>query len=545
MKKAWFNSYPQEVSYQLKKTSGSLYEMFEDSSNLFSQNIAIVFFNRKILYADLKESVLRFAFFLKQLGIKKGDRVGIMLPNSPQFVISYYALLKLGAVVVLFNPMYTEREIQLQVDDSEIETFITLDLFYEKSINIDRLKKVIVASIADYLDFPINWFFKIKERKRLSALHSGNRKSYIFKDCLSSSIPITDHIEPTANSDIVQLQYSGGTTGIPKGVALTNSNLLTNVCQCEAWLAKAQKGKEIFLSVLPFFHAFGLTTSLNLPVFLGASMILCPKFDSKDVLKKITNYKPTIFTGVPAIFKAVSQSAKINKCNLSSIKFCISGAAALPPETAKDFEAITGATLVEGYGLTEASPVTHCNPLYGVRKSGSIGVPLPGTDCIIADEGTENEVPVGQAGELLVKGPQVMAGYWKNPSETKIAIRNQWLFTGDIARMDEDGFFYIVDRKKEIIISGGYNIYPREIEELLLTNPKIEEAAVIGIQDDKFGERPKAFIIPKVSQHLTSEEVIEFLKPILAGYKIPKEVEFRKKFPRSIIGKVLKKELRD
>jgi len=544
MSRPWEKTYPKEIPLRLEYPQIHTYELFSKSAESFPQNTSILFFNKKFSYAELEEKISIFASYLQKNGIKKGDRVALMLPNCPQFIISYYAVLRIGGIVVAFNPLYEAKEISFQIEDSGARTFITLDIFFEKIYSYENLKNIIIASIADYLPFPLNVLYLFKERGKLRALKRKRGGFRHFKEILKAPPQKPDSVEINPEKDLALLQYSGGTTGIPKGVMLTHKNIIANTLQCRNWFARAERGNEIFLSILPFFHAMGMTTSLNLPVYLGATMVVYPKFDPQKVLGLIDAHRPTLFTGVPAMYQSLTNNFTKGRWDISSIKFCISGAAPLPGEVARDFEKITGATLVEGYGLSEASPVTHCNPLYGKRKNGSCGIPLPDTDCMISGEDTLREIPFNEAGNLMVKGPQVMTGYWNNSDENSQPITDGWLSTGDIARMDEEGYLFIMDRKKDMIISGGYNIFPREIEEVLYTHEKVKEAAVIGIPDKKFGERPKAFIVPKENMELSESEIIDFLKARIARFKIPKKVEFRETLPKTLIGKVLKKNLR-
>lgn len=470
-----------------------------------------------------------------------------MLPNSPHEVIAYYGVLRAGGVVVQFNPLYSEREIGHQLKDSGSETIIILDVLYKNLKNIINktpIRNIILCNISDFLPFPKNIIYRFKERKETGVILEEHKiLYYIFSKLVKESSPKSVNMNVSPD-DIALLQYTGGTTGIPKGAILTHRNLVSNTIQCRHWFSKAEVGKETFLSILPFFHIFGMTSSMNLPVHLASSMILLPRFKPLDVLKAISKHRAGIFIGVPAMFSAINGELRHEKkYNLSSMKFCVSGAAPLPHDMAVRFETLTDVKVIEGYGLTEASPVTHCNPIYGERKFGSIGIPLPDTECCVVDLETGAELQTGETGEIAIKGPQVMKGYWNNEKETDLVIKNGWLFTGDIGRMDDDGYFYIVDRKKEMIISGGYNIYPREIEEFLNKHPKIKESAVIGIHYKLLGEIPKAFIILKNGESATEDEIISYCKANLTKYKVPKKVEFRKKLPKSLIGKILKKVL--
>ena len=547
MQKQWLEKYPADIPPSIEYPNKTIADFLSETAEKFSQKRAIIFFGKKINYKELHSLTIKFANALVNMGVKKGDRVAIMLPNCPHEVIAYYSVLKIGAIVVQFNPLYTERETEYQLNDSDSEIIIILDVLYKNLKNIINktpIKNIILCSISDFLPFPKNIIYRLKERNETGVILKEHKVShYIFSKLIKKSPAklVNINISP---DDIALLQYTGGTTGIPKGAILTHGNLVANTIQCRHWFSKAEVGKETFLSVLPFFHIFGMTSSLNLPVHLASSMILLPRFKPLDVLKAIERYRASIFIGVPAMFSAINGELRHEKkYNLSSMKFCVSGAAALPHDMAVRFETLTDVKVIEGYGLTEASPVTHCNPIYGERKFGSIGLPLPDTECSIVDLITGAELQTGEIGEIAIKGPQIMKGYWNNEKETDMVLKNGWLFTGDIGRMDEDGYFYIVDRKKEMIISGGYNIYPREIEELLNKHPKVKESAVIGIPYKSIGDIPKAFIVLKDGESATEDEIISYCTANLTKYKVPKKIEFRKELPKSLIGKILKKVL--
>ena len=547
MQKQWLEKYPADIPPSIEYPNKTIADFLSETAEKFSQKRAIIFFGKKINYKELHSLTIKFANALVNMGVKKGDRVAIMLPNCPHEVIAYYSVLKIGAIVVQFNPLYTERETEYQLNDSDSEIIIILDVLYKNLKNIINktpIKNIILCSISDFLPFPKNIIYRLKERNETGVILKEHKVShYIFSKLIKKSPAklVNINISP---DDIALLQYTGGTTGIPKGAILTHRNLVANTIQCRHWFSKAEVGKETFLSVLPFFHIFGMTSSLNLPVHLASSMILLPRFKPLDVLNAISKHKASIFIGVPAMFSAINGELRHEKkYNLSSMKFCVSGAAALPHDMAVRFETLTDVKVIEGYGLTEASPVTHCNPIYGERKFGSIGLPLPDTECCIVDLQTGAELQTGEIGEIAIKGPQIMKGYWNNEKETDMVLKNGWLFTGDIGRMDEDGYFYIVDRKKEMIISGGYNIYPREIEEVLNKHPKVKESAVIGIPYKSIGDIPKAFIVLKDGESATEDEIISYCTANLTKYKVPKKIEFRKELPKSLIGKILKKVL--
>ena len=442
--------------------------------------------------------------------------------------------------------MYVPRELEHILNDSGAETIITLDLLYDRVMAVKdktSIKRIIVTSIRDFLPQHLKLLYPLKFiGKKKPQIKYGNGV-YRFTDLLQTK-PEKIYVDIDPKEDVALFQYTGGTTGISKAAMLTHYNLVANTMQAVHWLTDRQEGGEVLLAVLPFFHVYGMTVGMNFAIYLASTLVLVPRFDVKEIVKLIQKYKVTLFPGAPTIYIAVINFKDVKKYDLSSIKACISGSAPLPVKVKEDFEKLTGAKLVEGYGLSEASPVTHCNPIYGLNKPGSIGIPFPDTDAKIVDiETGEKELAVGEAGELIVKGPQVMKGYWNMPEETARVLRNGWLYTGDIARMDKDGYFYIVDRKKEMIIASGYNIYPREIEEVLYRHPKIKEAAVVGIPSGYRGETVKAFVVLKEGETATEEEIKEYCRENLARYKVPEFIEFRKELPKSAVGKVLKRVL--
>ena len=541
----WHEHYPKEVPTQLDFPHLSLYDLLNQSTEKYPTKPAIIFLDHQINYAQLKERVDRLATALHNLGLKKGDRVAIMLPNCPQIVISYYAVSRLGAVAVMINPLYMERELTHQLKDSGATVMIYLDQLQTKVLNVlpeTPISKAIVTSFQDYLQLPLD----LPATSQGSSLPDANENltKYTLEELLQSNPPTPPEEVVDAENDIAILQYTGGTTGIAKGAKLTHRNLTANVMQTRAWLYDYREGQERFFCVLPFFHVFAMTTCMNLSVYLASAMILIPKLDVMNLLKQIEQYRPTVFQGVPTLYVAVISNPDVKKYDLSSITSCLSGGAPLPIEVQQKFESITGARLVEGYGLTEASPVTHCNPLVGERVSGSIGYPIPNTEVKIMDlETGTRELPPGEVGELCIKGPQVMTGYLNMPEETAQFLRDGWLYTGDVAKMDDKGLTYIVDRKKDMIISLGYNIYPREVEEVLYEHPKVKEAAVIGVADRSRGEVLKAFVVLKPGAEAKKEEIIKFCRQQLAQYKVPKQVEFREELPKSAVGKILRRVL--
>jgi long-chain acyl-CoA synthetase len=550
MDRPWLRHYDTKVPHTLTYPDVPLFRLLEDTARTHPRNTATIFFGARLTYSQINEQADRLATALRHMGVQKGDSVAIMLPNCPQFVIAYYAILKAGGVAVPTNPLYKPREVAFQLKDGGVKTVIALNMFVPTLQEVRDevgLQNIIVTWIKEYLPPALGLLYPLKERREKTAVHVARAPGLTFwADIMRAPVRALPPVTVTPD-DLALLQYTGGTTGTSKGAMLTHRNLVANTVQCRHWLADMRTdGTEVSLGAIPFFHVYGMTVGMSLAVLVGASMILLPRFQLKDVLKAIQKYRPSQFPGVPTMYIAIINHPELSKYNLRSIRACISGAAALPVEVAQKFEQITGGHLVEGYGLTEASPVTHCNPIYGERKVGSIGVPYPDVEAKIVDLETHADLPVGEIGELAVRGPQVMRGYWNRPEETAgVLSPDGWLYTGDIARMDEEGYFYIVDRKKDLIITGGFNIYPREVEEVLYEHPKVQEAVVCGIPDAYRGEAVKAYIVLKPGEQATAEEIIAFCKERLANFKVPKQVEFRKELPKSLIGKHLRRALRE
>ncbi len=548
--KLWLRHYPPQVPATLTYPDVPLTQFLIDAANDYPNRDALVFFGKSMTFRQLLNDVTCFARALKRLGVEPGERVGIMLPNSPQAVIAYYAALFVGAIVVQINPLYMKKELLHQLSDSGTETIVCLDLVWSRVQEVNpetHLKRVIVTRLNDYLPFPKNWLYSLKTK--LGGQYTSIRydlKTHSFLSLIRNCSASSDTVEPTCHSteDVALLQYTGGTTGLAKGAMLTHRNLVANCTQAEAWLYKANRDQQhSFVGVLPFFHVYGMTTVMNLAMKLAARIILVPRFDLDLILKMIDKYKPSFFPGAPTMYVGLINHPKISRYDLSSIEACLSGSAPLPLEVQEQFEKISGGLLVEGYGMTETSPVTHSNLLWDRKKNGTIGIPWPDTDARIVDINTGEVLPPGKEGELQVKGPQVMKGYWQRPQETERVLKNGWMSTGDIARMDEDGYFYIMDRKKDIIIAGGFNIYPREVEDILYEHEAIQEAAVIGIRDDYRGETVKAYVVLKKGKSVTEEELDHFCRNRLAKYKVPRVYEFCNKLPKSAVGKVLRRVL--
>ena len=549
MDRPWYRFYQENVPRSFTYPQIPLFSLVDRTAEHFPDAVAMSFFGKKIRYREFQSLTRKMADALHRLGVKKGDRVALMLPNCPQTVIAYYGALRIGAVVVNTNPLYVEREMVHQFNDAGAETLITLDLFYEKSkktMQQTRLKRIIFTGVQDFLPFFLKLLYPLKAKKEKQWVQIPREEGvYQWRDLMKAA---SDQIPDEAidTHEVALLQYTGGTTGVAKGVMLTHQNLVSNAYQVRLWIPTAVEGEERVLAVLPFFHVYGMTTAMNLAVLLAAEMILVPRFEIKQIMQIIEKERPTIFPGVPTMYQAINTVEGVHRFDLSSIRYCISGAAPLPLEVMKRFKELTGAKLVEGYGLTEASPVTHANPLDGLIKEGSIGIPFPDTDSKVVSLETGEDLPAGEVGELCVKGPQVMRGYWNMEDETKkVLTEDGWLKTGDIARVDEDGYFYIVDRKKDMIIAGGYNIYPRDIDEVLFTHPKILDAVAVGVPDPYRGETVKAFVVLKPGETATEEEIIAYCRERLARYKVPKLVEFRDELPKSLVGKVLRKVLRE
>ncbi|MDN4070465.1 AMP-binding protein [Paenibacillus vini] len=545
--KPWLRHYPVEVPPTYNYPKQNLAQFLIQTAERYPQVHALDFLGKKMTYAELLEKSYRFARTLQRLGINKGDRVAIMLPNCPQAVITYYGTLLIGGIVVMTNPLYMPRELEHQLTDSGARLIVTLDALVQRvqnSMGTKPLEFILVTSIQDALPFPKNLLYPIKAKKDGMAAHvTYNEQVLSFKELLKQSSGDPIQVPVSADKDLALLQYTGGTTGFAKGVMLTHSNLVANTLQTKLWFYRSRQGMERYMAALPFFHVFGLTVLLNQAVALGGTLILVPRFEINQVLQTIHKKKPTVFPGAPTMYVAIINHQAIGSYDLSSINVCISGAASLPLEVQTRFETITGGKLIEGYGLTEASPVTHANNIWEKRKTGSIGIPFPDTDAKIVQPDTLEEVPLGEIGELAVKGPQVMKGYWNQPEETYKCLKDGWLLTGDLGRMDEDGYFYILDRRKDLIIAGGYNIYPREVEEVLFEHPDVEEAIVAGIFDPYRGETVKAYIVPRAGAVPDADELKQWCKEKLAAYKVPKVYEFRDSLPKTLAGKVLRRKL--
>ncbi len=544
----WLDSYPPGVPEHVEVPRVNLARLLADAARDFPHAPALHFEGRTTSYAELAEQAWRFAGALAGLGVTKGTRVGLILPNCPQAVVAFFATLRLGGVVVHNNPLYTLPELEHQLGDAGVEVLICLDLVYERVRPLrERLgiREVIVTSVLDELPAVKRVLAPYTRRGReASATVSKDEPVRRWRELLRRADAKPPEAEVDAASDLALLQYTGGTTGLAKGVMLSHANLSANVEQVRAWFPDADPGHEVMMAVLPFFHVYGLTVCLLLGVRLRAALVLLPRFDLGAVVASIDRHRPTLFPGVPTMYVAINKAVSGGGHDLSSIKACLSGAAPLPLEVAERFERFSSGRLVEGYGLSESSPVALANPIYGKRKAGTIGMPLPDTLARVADPADPSRtLAPGQPGELALRGPQVMLGYWKRPEETAEVLRDGWLLTGDMAVMDEEGYFTIVDRKKDLIIAGGYNVYPREVEEVLYQHPKVLEACVAGVPDSYRGETVKAFVVLRDGEQATVEEIREFAKSRLAAYKVPRTVEFRAELPMTLVGKVLRRAL--
>jgi long-chain acyl-CoA synthetase len=556
----WFAQYPRDVPRTLVPYRDvSAYAMLDGAARRHPTRPAVAWFGRHIAYRELLDEVERFSAVLGLLGVRRGDRVAMILPNSPQYVIAYWAALRIGAVAVGNNPLLTERELLHQLNDSGAEVVVVLDQLYPSLAAIRHeaacVRQVVVTRLAEYMKFPLDVLAPIKLRKEAKRdgkpwppVPAGVPVLWWCK-LMAAAGPPPPAVEVDAVADPAALLYTGGTTGLPKGVVLTHRNVTANAMQTAAWFADLRDGEDAIMCVLPFFHSYGMTVEMNVGILRAAKLILVPRFELHMALKVLEKEKATIFPGVPRLYVAINEAKETEKCDFRSLKACLSGAASLPQAVAERFEALTGARLREGYGLTEASPVTHANPIYGKAKPGSIGLPLPDTDCKIVDlDDPHKELGAGKRGELCVRGPQVMAGYWNRPEATALTIRDGWLHTGDVAEMDDEGYFSVVDRIKDIIIVSGFNVYPSEVEEVLYRHPKVLKAGVAGVPDDTTGEAVKAFVVLKPGKAATTEELIAWCrdpKRGVAAYRAPTQVEFCDALPETLIGKVLRRVLQE
>ena len=544
----WLHHYPEGIDWSTPLTRRALNEYIDDAEIRFADRPAIDFLGRKTTYAQLATHIRQAAKGFQNMGVTKGSRVGLCLPNTPYSVICYFGALRAGATVVNYNPLYVERELAFQISDSETEIMVTMDLklLYPKVAAMlsqtESLKQIVVCRMAPILPPLKGLLFGIVKRKEIAAI-TDDETTMRFEDLINNDGQ-PEEVEIDIEQDIAVLQYTGGTTGRSKGAMLTQANLSANISQMLSWFPGLRPGEEKIVGVLPLFHVFAMTAVMNFAVASGTEMILLPRFELDQTLKTLSAKKATLFPAVPTIYTAINQAPDLAKYDLSSIRYCMSGGAPLPLEVKRQFEQITGCRLVEGYGLSESSPVATCNAMTGTNKENSIGLPVPGTDITIHDlEAPHDLMPVGERGEVWIKGPQIMKGYLNQAEETTDTLRDGWLRTGDVGYMDDQGHFFLVDRLKDLILCSGYNVYPRMVEEAIYLHSAVSEVTVIGIKDEYRGESPKAFVKLKPNESLNETDLKQFLEDKLSKIEMPSHIEFRDELPKTIIGKLSKKEL--
>jgi long-chain acyl-CoA synthetase len=543
----WVAEYPPDVPPSLDYPRQTTWEALEEIVSVYGDHDAYVFQDQALTFRQVMRYADRMAAALARVGVKRGDVVLLVLPNMPHFPVAYFGALKLGAAIAATPPLSTEREFEYFIRDSGAKKIVTIDLLYEKVANVwERagIEQVIVGTPIDFMPFHVRTMAALlrKVPKPPKAVPYGERVVPMRSFLSSGRSPVPQQADP---DDVAVLQYTGGTTGIPKAATLTHMNLLSNARQTVAWMPKLVLGQETMMAVLPLFHVYGMTLVMNSALLLGARTVLIPNWIPSQVFEAIKKYRPSIFPGVPTLYVAFVNDERSKSYDVSSIEWCFSGGAPLPVEVKRDFQALTQGHLFEGYGLSETSPVVSAQPYDGRGELGTIGLPIPDTEVRIVHSDTGRIMPIGESGELTVRGPQVMKGYWQRPEETADVLKDGWLFTGDVARMDERGWFFIVDRKKDLIITGGENVYPREIEEVLYEHPKVKEAAVVGVPHPFGGEVAKAFIVLREGETATKPEIVKFTGERLAKHKVPRSVEFRESLPKSNTGKVLRRVLQD
>ena len=545
----WTRHYDPGIPAMLRYPDVPLQALLDDAAESYPNATATIFFNAKRTYRSISEDAWRFANGLRRVGVKKGDRVALVLPNTPQFVVAFYGALRAGAVLVCCNPRYTAAELQHQLADTGATVVVVLSRLYPL-VNAARpgtaVERVIVTNIKEEMPPVLRLLFTVAKEKKDGHRQpfAGDAGALAFREVLAARPEPFD--AGVRADDLALLQYTGGTTGVSKGAMLSHRALVANTLQCRAWFTNMRDGEGAAMAVMPFFHVYGLTVVMSLSVQGAEAMILEPQLELEHLLKDIQRHRPRMFSGAPIIYNAINNSPLTKKYDLRSIEACVSGSAPLLTETHRRFVELTGAKLVEGYGLTEAAPVTHCNPLFGEgkQKVGSIGVPFPDVEAKIVDlDAGEREMAIGEPGELILRGPQLMDGYYHQPEETAQALRGGWLYTGDIATVDADGYFVIVDRKKEMIIVSGFKVYPRDVEEVLVAHPAVTDAAVIGIPHPTKGEEVKAYVVLRPGGEATADEIIAHCRKTLADFKVPRQVEFRASLPHTVVGKTLRKEL--
>ncbi len=551
---SWISGYPEKIDWHREIEEKPIYAMLRETAIKYPENPAFDFLGKKYNWSEIHETACKIAKGMQSQGIEKGDKIGLFLPNCPYYLMAYYGILMAGGVVVNLNPLYAEEELVHLIEDSELDMVVTLDLGLlfgkmEKMLQSTRLRRIVVCSFANVLPFPKNIIFPLLRGKEMAKI-TPNKRLIMFCDLIDNDGEYKE-VEIDPAKDLGVLQYTGGTTGKPKGAMLSHQNVYANAMQAKSWFYDLKEAEHTMLGVLPFFHVFAMTAVMNFSVVNAYEIIATPRFVLKDTLKIIHKKKPSLFPAVPAIYSAINNSPLRSKYDLSSLKACLSGGAPLPVEVKKKFEEKTGCVVIEGYGLTESSPVACGNPVEGENRPGSIGMPFPGRTIveIIDKDDKHTPVPQGKRGELCIRGPQVMKGYWKNPEATADCLRktedgDYRLHTGDIAIMDEDGYFYIVDRLKDMVITNGYNVYPRNVEEAIYRHPSVEECIVAGIPDDCRGEIVKAWIKCREGRDLAVEDLKEFLKDKISPMEIPKRIEFREEdLPKTMIGKLSRKDV--
>jgi len=553
MSPPWTRFYEEGVPPTVTIPPWTLPDLLDASAKEYPERTALTFFvdpklpPSRMTYAALRDATLRFATALYQLGVRKGDRVAIMLPNCPQFPVVFFGLLRLGAIAVNINPLYVSREMREQLVDSGAETIILLDAFFPRLREIRQetaVRRVIVIDAAETMSFPFRQIVHLVQRIHGERVRVRPQADIFFLPHRLAKYPPSPPRIAVEPRDVALFQYTGGTTGIPKAAMLSHFNLVANTLQLSAWFVRAERGRETVMAAIPFFHVYGMTVCMIFGVYAGATLVLVPRpRPIEGVMRLIQKTGATIFPGVPTLYTAINNHPDVAKYDLGSVKLCLSGSAPLPVEVAETFERLTGGRLVEGYGMTELSPVATANPLFGKRKVGSIGLPLPDTDVKIVDLESGAPLATGAEGELAVKGPQVMLGYWNKPNETATAIRDGWLLTGDIARIDDEGYVTIVDRKKDMISASGLKVLPSEVEKVLVRHEAVQEAVVAGVPDPYRGETVKAYLVLKPGRTASPEQIIAFCRLHLAGFKVPTQVEFRAELPKTMIGKVLRRVL--
>lgn len=545
----WLKKYPKDISWDVAIDPKPLHELLHDTIAKVPNNPCINFLGKKISYAQVGDLVNKATKGLQSIGVKKGTRVGLFMPNAPYYIVMYFAIIQAGGIVVNYNPLYTDEEVSHQIQDSMTDIMVTLDLdiFYQKlkpMLGRTNLQKLVVCSVGKALPFFKSLLFSLVRMKdRAHVAYSDNIINY--EDLINNDgryIPV--EIQPT--KDVALFQYTGGTTGVPKGAMLTHGNVYSNAVQASMWFSGAQYGREKVLAALPLFHVFAMTAVMTFAIKVGAEIIMMfPRFNVEEAMHLINKHKITFFPAVPTMYGMINNHPDVKDFNLSSLRVCLSGGAGLPRKIKQDFETLTGCTLIEAYGLSETSPAATSNPLFGENKTGSIGIPFPGTTIrIVSLENPAEEVPLGEKGQIAIKGPQVMLGYWNHPEETRKTFAEDFFLTGDVGYMDEDGYTFLVDRIKDVIICSGFNVYPRMVEEVIYKHPAIEEVTVIGVHDEKRGETVKAFVKLKAQQVLSEAELFSFLHDKLTPIEMPKYIEFRDALPKTMIGKLSKKELK-